>query len=162
MTTKHSPDEHIIKQTRFVRRNFTSHEDDQLKELVEQYGKSNWKIIAEQMENRTARQCKEHWINKLDPNKNRTIFTSEERQIIFEAHDLFGPQWSRIAQFLDHRSPDDVKNEFRHLSMAFSGFLILSVSINSRSNDKFLSRGFLIEDIELFWNIDGDLVEIIS
>jgi hypothetical protein len=141
MATKYSPDKRMIKQKTSTRRNFTSYEDKQLKDLVGQYGKSNWKIITEKMEERTARQCKEHWINKLDPDKNRATFTSEEHQIILDKLDLFGSQWSRIAQFLDHRSPDDVKNEFRRMTKSSPAFVK-----HSLTDDDFLLNDIWDDD----------------
>ena len=51
---------------------FSQEEDDKLAELVRKFGPKNWKMIAEGIPSRSARQLRERWINYLDPNVNRT------------------------------------------------------------------------------------------
>jgi hypothetical protein len=45
--------------------------------LVKQYGES-WSVLAKHMKNRTGKQIRERWKNKLDPTINWEPFTKEE------------------------------------------------------------------------------------
>jgi hypothetical protein len=46
-------------------------DDWELRKLVEQYG-YNWSVIAEKLEERLRKSCRERWINQLDPSINRS------------------------------------------------------------------------------------------
>lgn len=92
-------------------RKFTPEEDKHLVELVKNYGK-NWAEIAKQMGNRTKKQCKERYINYLDPTIDQSPFTPEEDKFIIEKHKILGSKWEIIAHFLPGRTPNQVKNRW--------------------------------------------------
>ena len=45
-------------------------EDLKLKELIGQFGPTRWTLIAEHLENRSGKQCRERWWNHLHPEVN--------------------------------------------------------------------------------------------
>ncbi|KAK9813823.1 hypothetical protein WJX73_000219 [Symbiochloris irregularis] len=49
---------------------WTREEDDRLKRLVDKYGAKYWTRLAEYMPGRHAKQCRERWLNHLDPSVN--------------------------------------------------------------------------------------------
>src|SRR3546814_790481 len=49
------------------KRCWTGEEDEQLVHLVTVHGTGNWSVIAEQLGNRTGKQCRERWHNHLNP-----------------------------------------------------------------------------------------------
>jgi transcription factor MYB, plant len=78
-------------------------EDDVLRKLVEQYPYSDgganvvdWKAVATGT-GRTTKQCRERWINVLDPGISHAKWTQEELEILFHSHAELGNRWSAIA-----------------------------------------------------------------
>ena len=56
---------------------WTIKEDTMLKQLVRQYGK-RWSLVAEKLPGRIGKQCRERWLNHLDPKINRNPWTAAE------------------------------------------------------------------------------------
>jgi myb proto-oncogene protein len=50
---------------------WTVREDQTLVLNVHKYGISRWPPVAAEIPGRTGKQCRERWINQLDPNLNR-------------------------------------------------------------------------------------------
>ncbi|CAD8179811.1 unnamed protein product [Paramecium pentaurelia] len=86
-------------------------EDQQLLKLISQFGKK-WSKIAEMFKNRNSKQCRNRFINTLDPNLKQISFTQEEDQLIYEKYLECGTRWSQIAKFLVGRSDNQIKNRF--------------------------------------------------
>jgi hypothetical protein len=55
-----------------------------LKELVSEHGSQSWKLIAGYLPGRSAEQCKQHWIDVLDPSIQRAPWSAEEDCVIIE------------------------------------------------------------------------------
>jgi hypothetical protein len=78
---------------------WSAKEDAQLAELVgSDVTRINWTELAENMTDRTARQCHERYTNNLKPNnRKRGQWTEEEDSNIMKLQEMFGNQWSKIA-----------------------------------------------------------------
>ena len=61
---------------------------------------------------RSGKQCRERWINHLDPDLNKDNWTPEEKQKILEFQEKFGNKWSKISRFFQGRTDNAVKNCF--------------------------------------------------
>ena len=75
-------------------------EDEQLAELVgsaPSFTRINWTELAENMTDRTAKQCRERYTNSLKPNQKKGQWTEEEDSNIMKLQEMFGNQWSKIA-----------------------------------------------------------------
>lgn len=72
------------------------------------------KTIKSQLgiEGRTGKQCRERWQNHLDPNVKKEDFSTEEENKIFELQEQLGNKWSEIANFIEGRTENAVKNCF--------------------------------------------------
>lgn len=87
---------------------FDSDEDKRLVEAVtaqlrEQKAVS-WQVVADAVSCRSSKQCREHWINVLDPTLNRTAFTAEEDATLLSlTRGCKHIQWSTVAQHFDRR-----------------------------------------------------------
>ncbi len=53
---------------------------------------------------RNSKQCRERWINYLDPKNLRTRFTPEEDEKLLALHQQYGNRWAQISRMLVGRS----------------------------------------------------------
>ncbi|CAD8098443.1 unnamed protein product [Paramecium sonneborni] len=90
---------------------WSSEEDEQLKELVQKFGKK-WSKICTIMNWRTGKQVRERYLNQLQGTINQDKWTEEEDKLILKLYKKFGTKWSYISSFLNGRPENMVKNRF--------------------------------------------------
>lgn len=98
-----------------VKGHWTDTEDKTLTTLV-QSGWTNWGQIADKINGRTSKQCRERWFHHLDPSIKRGDYTAEEDDLILALHDKLGNKWSQIAHQLEGRTEDAVKIRWKTLN----------------------------------------------
>ncbi|CAD8127435.1 unnamed protein product [Paramecium sonneborni] len=86
-------------------------EDDQLKDLVQKYGKK-WSKICTVMNWRTGKQVRERYLNQLQGHINSEKWTEQEDKMIIKLYKKYGTKWSYISSFLNGRPENMVKNRF--------------------------------------------------
>ena len=94
---------------------FTPEEDQMITDLVKKFGDENWALIASMMKGRSTRQCRERYINYLNPTINRAPWTKEEDDLLIEKKSIYGSHWKSIADFFPHRTDINVKNRWLKL-----------------------------------------------
>lgn len=91
---------------------WSAEEDAELLELVKQHGTGNWSLIGSLLPRRSGKQCRERYINNLDPTLKKTQWTPEEDEIILSMHQKIGKRWAEISRSLPGRSDNSVKNRW--------------------------------------------------
>ena len=91
---------------------FTSEEDAQLIELVKTYGTSDWNKIAQKMNGRNTRQCRERWRHYLTPEVANHPFSPEEDALLQLKFDELGSQWKLMTNFFKGRTDIAIKNRW--------------------------------------------------
>lgn len=103
---------YLVKKTR---KTFSPEEDQNLRTLVQKYGESNWSLVAQNMPNRNARQCRDRWRSYLKPTNLSDEWTEEEDNILIQKYNEFGSRWTLIGKFLPQRSDIRIKQRVKLL-----------------------------------------------
>lgn len=87
---------------------FSKEQDIRLINLVNLIGEQ-WNLIARTFKNKSAKQCKNRWINYLSPNVNKEPWTEEEDELLKSLVQTHGQLWKKISSFFNGRSPGDIR-----------------------------------------------------
>ncbi|KAL8478676.1 hypothetical protein ACS0TY_030526 [Phlomoides rotata] len=83
---------------------WTADEDKRLIVAVTLFGPKTWKKIAGCVPGRTQVQCRERWVNCLDPSLNMADWTEEEDSKLEQAIEEHGYCWSKVAACIPRRT----------------------------------------------------------
>jgi hypothetical protein len=87
-------------------------EDRKLLQWVKREGACRWTSCAEFIKGRSGKQCRERWLNTLNPNVKKGGWEPEEDFMIFKLFSQFGSQWSKISMYFEKRTENSIKNRF--------------------------------------------------
>lgn len=93
---------------------FTESDDSELRNLVQEYGK-DWKLIADKIKTKNARQCRDRYEKYLAPNLKSEPFTIDEDIQLLTLFKKLGCRWIKISQMMEGRSDVAIKARFRLL-----------------------------------------------
>ncbi|OHS92968.1 Myb-like DNA-binding domain containing protein [Tritrichomonas foetus] len=91
---------------------WTRQEDEVIINFVRIYGCKSWTKLANMLPGRIGKQCRERWLNHLNPDLNRGPWTPEEDQQLLILHEQFGNHWSKISALMPSRADNMIKNRW--------------------------------------------------
>lgn len=106
---------------------WTKAEDEHLLDLVlEMSHPLKWSIIAQSLSEyvaarnagtpeRTGKQCRERYVNHLNPRLKHTDFTPQEDATIWRMYATIGTQWAKMSKVIPGRTDNNLKNRFHNL-----------------------------------------------
>ncbi|KAL5340175.1 hypothetical protein BJX70DRAFT_387422 [Aspergillus crustosus] len=98
------------------RRWWTQEEDQTLLEEVKaqlelsgQEGSKNWSSIADKLPGRSKKDCRKHW-TKISLSSRKGTWSGAEDHLLRKAVEKFNFQWTRVAEMVGSRHPDQCAN----------------------------------------------------
>jgi hypothetical protein len=98
---------------------FWAKDEDALLLTLKAKESRSWGEIAEQIDGRTPKQCRERWNTSLDPKLKRSAFSVEEDRILIDEWKDVGPRWTVIARALPGRTQTKIRDRFKTLRIKF-------------------------------------------
>ncbi|GKC29594.1 Myb domain protein 4r1, partial [Tanacetum coccineum] len=89
-----------------------SDEDKRLKIAVRLFGAKNWNKITKFVPGRTQVQCRERWVNCLDPSLKVDTWTEEEDMKLKAAVEEHNHSWARIAACIPPRTDSQCRRRW--------------------------------------------------
>ena len=95
---------------------WTAQEDQNLLNAVERLGTKSWKAVANYVQGRSGKQCRERWLGQLNPQVSTDKWSIDEDMILIRAQKTHGNKWSIISTLLPGRSAISIKNRWSWLT----------------------------------------------
>jgi len=99
-----------------VRKTFNKLDDEKLMQIVMSANKVDWTEVANQMGNRTPRQCRERWKNYVDPKLLKDQWSVDEDERLLKKFDEIGSHWTKLKNYFPGRSVNSLKNRYSFLT----------------------------------------------
>lgn len=147
------PSENSSKNKKFYSRTrFSPLEDQEIIRLVSIYGQNEWKQISRELKfHRTAKQCKDRYMNYLSPDIQNNEWTKEEDQTLIFNYFMYPNRWQILKEYLYNRSEISIKNRFRYLE---KGCLKILRPYFNRSQKQIENNS---DQIQVFTNMENAL-----
>lgn len=144
MTTKNVPQQEkqedtsdsdefkLQKNSSFKRKLFTKKEDELLTSAAITFKYESWNKIAMFVPGKTPKQCRDRWVNYLQPSLNFEPWSNNEDQLLVSLVNKYGTHWTKMKKNFPNRSSNSIKNRW---------YWLLKNNINAVPVEKFINYG---------------------
>ena len=138
--------------------NWLKKEDTILLTWVKKYGATKWTECSKLIKGRCGKQCRERWVNILNPKVKKGNWSSEEQNNIFNNLSVFFTSWSSMSKLLPGRTENSIKNYFYSSVRRIKSNPIIKVFkdiyVNGNKSfeffDNLAKKNFIEEEIKKF------------
>ncbi|KAI9352811.1 Homeodomain-like protein, partial [Obelidium mucronatum] len=95
---------------------WTKSEDEKLVEAVNIHGLNSWTKVSGHVETRNDAQCRERYLNTLNPDLKRGDFSKQENDLLLELVAKHGPKWAKVATDMRTRTAKMCKRQYEAIS----------------------------------------------
>jgi hypothetical protein len=74
-----------------------------------------WSIVAQSLPERTGKQCRERYVNHLNPRLKTADWNPVEDTTIFHLYGSMGSHWAKMSKVIPGRTDNGIKNRFHNL-----------------------------------------------
>jgi len=116
-----SDDRNLGTESSFTRRRsgpkaWSKHEDELLLNIVHtMQWPMKWTVVAQSLPDRTGKQCRERYVNHLNPRLKVSDWTLVEDATIFHLYNLIGSHWAKMSKVIPGRTDNGIKNRFHNI-----------------------------------------------
>jgi hypothetical protein len=93
---------------------WSQEQDQKLLSLCTKKANKNWPNIAHVL-GRTPKQCRDRWMDHVDPSINRSEWTVEEDRLILKLKGEMGTAWCKMTDHIKGRSANMIRNRYRSI-----------------------------------------------
>lgn len=95
---------------------WTKEEDSLLLNIVQSMRMPmKWSLVAQSLPERTGKQCRERYVNHLNPRLKITDWSPIEDATIFHLYNTIGSHWAKMSKIIPGRTDNGIKNRFHNL-----------------------------------------------
>ena len=95
---------------------WTREEDNLLLTLVQtMQWPMKWTVVAQTLQDRTGKQCRERYVNHLNPRLKSSDWAPIEDATIFHLYNTIGSHWAKMSKIIPGRTDNGIKNRFHNI-----------------------------------------------
>ena len=95
---------------------WSKHEDELLLNIVHSMQwPMKWTVVAQSLPERTGKQCRERYVNHLNPRLKVTDWGVPEDATVFYLYDKIGSHWAKMSKIIPGRTDNGIKNRFHNI-----------------------------------------------
>jgi len=92
--------------------NWTAEEDQLLLAWVNEHSATKWTECSKLIRGRCGKQCRERWVNILNPEVKKGNWSDHEQDVIFQNLSTYMTSWSSMSKIIPGRTENAIKNYF--------------------------------------------------